>query len=145
MPALSALNEHAPGIAPADQRQAAEGRRAVLECDRHRSPRIQLRTTVPAIASRIGVGRSSPPVGPFRIASIPVPNIARTSSALRAGASPCRFALVDTSVHEWIHALAQCVDGAMDVDHLRGELWGDYGGESVEIQAQASAEIGECL
>jgi hypothetical protein len=54
--------------------------------------------------------------------------------------------LVDTSVHEWIHALADCVDGDMDRDHLRSELWDELSGaESVEIQAQASAEIGECL
>lgn len=54
--------------------------------------------------------------------------------------------LVDTSVHEWIHAIAQCVDGHMDVDHVRYELWADLSGaDSVEIQAQAGAEIGECL
>ncbi|HYC44486.1 MAG TPA: hypothetical protein VED01_03280 [Burkholderiales bacterium] len=53
--------------------------------------------------------------------------------------------LVDTSVHEWVHALAHCVDGDADRYHLRGELWAQYGPESVELQAQASAEIGECL
>jgi hypothetical protein len=53
--------------------------------------------------------------------------------------------LVDTSVHEWVHVLASCVDGDIDADHLRGELWGTYGYETVEFKAQLSAEIGECL
>lgn len=53
--------------------------------------------------------------------------------------------LVDTSVHEWVHALAQCVYGDPDADHLRAGLWALYGAESVEIQAQASAQIGRCL
>jgi len=53
--------------------------------------------------------------------------------------------LVDTSVHEWVHVLAACVDGDIDADHLRAGLWGVYGAETVEIQAQAAAEIGECL
>lgn len=53
--------------------------------------------------------------------------------------------LVDTSVHEWTHALARCVDGDPDRYHLRGELWAQYGPETVELQAQASAEIGACL
>jgi hypothetical protein len=53
--------------------------------------------------------------------------------------------MTDTSVHEWVHALADCVDGDRDADHLRAELWADYGPNSVEAQAQASAEIGECL
>jgi hypothetical protein len=54
-------------------------------------------------------------------------------------------ALVDASVHGWTHALADCVYGAPDVDHLRARLWAVYGAETVELQAQASAEIGECL
>lgn len=53
--------------------------------------------------------------------------------------------LVDTSVHEWVHALAQCVYGDPDADHLRAQLWGYYGAESIETQAQAGAQIGECL
>lgn len=53
--------------------------------------------------------------------------------------------MTDTSVHEWVHALADCVDGNRDADHLRAELWADYGPNTVEAQAQASAEIGECL
>ena len=53
--------------------------------------------------------------------------------------------LVDTSVHEWVHTLASCVDGDIDADHLRGELWGEYGPNTVEFSAQVSAEIGECL
>lgn len=53
--------------------------------------------------------------------------------------------LVDTSVHEWVHVLAACVDGDIDADHLRARLWATYGAETVELQAQASAEIGECL
>lgn len=54
-------------------------------------------------------------------------------------------ALVDTAVHEWVHALAHCVDGDVDRYHLRGELWAQYGPDTVELQAQAGAEIGECL
>lgn len=53
--------------------------------------------------------------------------------------------LVDTSVHEWVHALADCVLGYPDILHLRGDLWAQYGTDTVELQAQASAEIGECL
>jgi hypothetical protein len=53
--------------------------------------------------------------------------------------------LVDTSVHEWIHALADCVDSDMDLEHVRVELWAPFGAESVEIQGQAFAEIGDCL
>jgi hypothetical protein len=54
--------------------------------------------------------------------------------------------LVDTSVHEWLHALADCVDGDMDRLHVRVELWADLSGaESVEVQGQAGAQIGECL
>lgn len=54
--------------------------------------------------------------------------------------------LVDTSVHEWIHALADCVDGDMDRDHLRVELWADLSdADSVEVQGQAFSQIGECL
>lgn len=51
----------------------------------------------------------------------------------------------DTSAHEWVHAIEQCVHGNMDVDHARPQLWErNSGAASVEIQAQASAEIGEC-
>lgn len=53
--------------------------------------------------------------------------------------------LVDTSVHEWVHTLASCVDGDIDADHLRGELWGEYGPNTVEFTAQVAAEIGQCL
>lgn len=54
--------------------------------------------------------------------------------------------LVNTSVHEWIHALAQCVDGDMDVEHTRVELWYDLSVEnSVEAEGQAFATIGECI
>lgn len=53
--------------------------------------------------------------------------------------------LVDTSVHEWVHALAHCVDGDSDRYHLRAGLWAQYGADTVELQAQASAEIGGCL
>jgi hypothetical protein len=53
--------------------------------------------------------------------------------------------LVDTSVHEWVHVLAYCVDGDLDRYHLRAGLWALYGAETVELQAQASAEIGQCL
>lgn len=54
--------------------------------------------------------------------------------------------LVDTSVEEWIHAIADCADGDLDRFHVRVELWEALSGaDSVEIRAQASAEIGECL
>lgn len=53
--------------------------------------------------------------------------------------------LVDTSVHEWVHAEAACALGDPDRDHLRARLWAVYGAESVETQAQAAAQIGECL
>jgi hypothetical protein len=53
--------------------------------------------------------------------------------------------LVDSSVHEWVHALADCVDGDRDRFHLRGELWNQYGTDTVEFQAQWMAEIGSCL
>ena len=61
-------------------------------------------------------------------------------------ASRTNVELVNTSVHEWIHALAQCVDGDMDRDHLRVELWaGLSDADSVEVEGQAFSEIGECL
>lgn len=53
--------------------------------------------------------------------------------------------LIDSSVHEWIHALAECVDGTPDHYHLRGQLWIDYGADTIEAQALASVEIGKCL
>lgn len=53
---------------------------------------------------------------------------------------------VNTSVHEWIHAIEQCVHGSMDVEHVRTKLWErNSGAASVEIQGQAAATIGECL
>jgi hypothetical protein len=54
--------------------------------------------------------------------------------------------LVDSSVHEWIHAIANCADGDPDRDHLRGELWEGYGANTVEIRAQTDTSfvIGEC-
>jgi hypothetical protein len=54
-------------------------------------------------------------------------------------------ALVDSAVHEWVHALAQCIDGDVDRFHLRVELWGDYGTDTIEVEARANAQIGECL
>lgn len=60
-------------------------------------------------------------------------------------ASDDNVQMTNTSVHEWVHALADCVDGDADPDHLRAELWADYGANTVELQAQASAEIGACL
>lgn len=54
--------------------------------------------------------------------------------------------VVDTSAHEWVHAIEQCVRGSMDVDHVRPGLWErNDGAESVEIQAQSAAAIGACL
>ena len=52
---------------------------------------------------------------------------------------------VDTSVHEWVHALSQCVYGDVDQYHLRAGLWASSGAESTEVQAQAAAVLGECL
>jgi hypothetical protein len=54
-------------------------------------------------------------------------------------------ALTDSSVHEWVHALAHCADGDGDGAHLRAELWALYGAGSVEVQALAGALAGECL
>ncbi len=54
-------------------------------------------------------------------------------------------ALVDASVHGWLHALNRCVNGDLDADHIRYPLWGVYGPDTVETQAQASADFGECL
>lgn len=54
-------------------------------------------------------------------------------------------ALVDASVHGWVHFLNRCVNGSLDVDHLRAELWSVYGPDTVELQSQASAGSGECL
>lgn len=54
-------------------------------------------------------------------------------------------AMTDTSIHEWIHALAHCVDGDADPDHLDGDLWQVYGADTVEIEAAARATAGECL
>lgn len=62
---------------------------------------------------------------------------------LLAGRLPAQ--LVDTSVHEWVHALAGCVDGDIDAEHLRAELWRTYGPETVEFAAQTAARTGECL
>ena len=54
--------------------------------------------------------------------------------------------MVDTSVHEWLHALADCVLGDPDREHLRAGIWVmRNGAASAETQAMASAEIGECL
>jgi hypothetical protein len=50
------------------------------------------------------------------------------------------LATLDTSIHEWIHALSDCVFGDVDREHARPRLW-----DSIEAQAQASAEVGECL
>jgi hypothetical protein len=41
--------------------------------------------------------------------------------------------------------LERCVYGAFDLDHLRAQLWAVYGADTVELQGQAAAEIGECL
>lgn len=52
----------------------------------------------------------------------------------------------DASAHGWVHALALCVYRDIDADHVRAALWEVYSGaDSVEIQAQASAVIGQCL
>lgn len=53
--------------------------------------------------------------------------------------------LIDVSVHEWEHALANCVDGDPDKGHVRSELWMEFGSSSIETQAQANAIIGNCL
>ena len=56
-----------------------------------------------------------------------------------------RLAMVDTSVHQWIHALSACVIGEPDSGHHRSGLWESSGEYSIEIQAAAAAELGECL
>lgn len=56
-----------------------------------------------------------------------------------------QIATVDTSVHEWVHALSACVYGDPDVDHNRSGLWEKYKPDSVETRAQAAAVTGECL
>lgn len=53
--------------------------------------------------------------------------------------------LIDTSAHEWTHALSKCVNGTADREHLRAQLWIDYGAASVEAQALAAVVIGRCL
>lgn len=53
--------------------------------------------------------------------------------------------LVDSSAHEWIHALSDCVDGTLDAEHLRSDLWIEYGADTIEAQALAGVEIGKCL
>lgn len=53
--------------------------------------------------------------------------------------------MVDTAIHEWIHALADCVIGDYDYGHFRAGLWAASGPKSVEIQAAANVVIGECL
>ena len=54
---------------------------------------------------------------------------------------------LDISIHEWIHALANCVYGDPDNEHLRAGLWLVFGAQSTEGQAfgSASAQPGECL
>lgn len=59
-----------------------------------------------------------------------------------AGRSPVQQ--LDTSVHEWVHALAACVTGNADDDHARTELWEGYGADAVEPQGIAAAQVGEC-
>lgn len=51
---------------------------------------------------------------------------------------------LDTSVHEWVHALAECVDGDMDLLHARAELWEGYEGLPVETLALTDLVIGQC-
>jgi hypothetical protein len=56
-----------------------------------------------------------------------------------------QVAMVDASVHEWLHATLDCVLGDPDYEHLRAGVWAAYGPQSTEMQAFANAEIGECL
>lgn len=51
----------------------------------------------------------------------------------------------DTSVHEWLHTLLDCVYHDADRDHMRAEIWAPYGADTAEIQAQAFAPAGSCL
>lgn len=57
--------------------------------------------------------------------------------------------LVDSAIHEWIHALAQCVNADVDRFHLRAELWIDYLEEhepAVEPRARTGITAhGRCL
>lgn len=62
---------------------------------------------------------------------------------LRAGLGTTT--LIDTSVHEWFHKLLECVFNDPDREHMRANVWGYYGANTAEVQAQAAAQIGECL
>src|SRR5690606_3216688 len=55
------------------------------------------RMSAPVRASRMVVGRASPPSGPTTMSSSSSAKICRTRSAVRAGLPPLRLALVDTS------------------------------------------------
>lgn len=36
-----------------------------------------------------------------------------------------QYERMDTAVHEWVHLLAECVDGSSDGRHVRPELWSE--------------------
>jgi hypothetical protein len=52
---------------------------------------------------------------------------------------------VATSVHEWIHALSECVIGDVDAGHYRAGLWEPWRPTSIEAMANEAAVLGRCL
>lgn len=56
-----------------------------------------------------------------------------------------QLALLDSSVHEWLHAIEDCAHGDRDREHLRAGVWTQGGAGSVEVTAQAAALTGTCL
>jgi hypothetical protein len=56
-----------------------------------------------------------------------------------------QIATRDTSVHEWLHTLLDCVYHDADREHVRAEIWEGYGANTAEVQAQAAAPAGACL
>lgn len=57
--------------------------------------------------------------------------------------------MMDSVVHEWLHAIALCVYGDADADHLRAEVWNYYDSgdmpASIESHAETSDGVGACL
>lgn len=51
----------------------------------------------------------------------------------------------NTAIHEWLHVIHLCVYGSVDMLHLRGQVWAEYGEGTIEIQAATEVTIGRCL
>lgn len=83
----------------------------------------------------------APGSGNETVVSCTQPN-ARVISLL---ASRSSLEIVNSMVHEWIHAISYCVRGELDLQHLEAKAWASYGGNTVEAQALAGKEVGECL